>query len=87
MTLIHVSRFLILNLKTCTVVIHTIFRKSTNPRFCEQIKKKRADDTYTCLEVLDLEPKDMYHCHPYHFSEIYKPLVLRAHQVLSGTAC
>ncbi len=22
-----------------------------------------------------LEPKDMYHCYPYHFSEIYKPPV------------
>ncbi len=27
------------------------------------------------ISVLDPEPKDMYHCHPYHFSDIYKPPV------------
>ncbi len=27
------------------------------------------------LSVLDPESKDMYHCHPSHFSEIYKPPV------------
>ena len=25
--------------------------------------------------MLDPEPKDMYHCHPYHVLEIYKPPV------------
>ncbi len=25
--------------------------------------------------MLDPEPKDMYHCHPYHFMEICKPPV------------
>ncbi len=35
-----------------------------------QISKKQ----HGCELVLDLEPKDMYHCHPYHFMEICKPV-------------
>ncbi len=41
------------------------------------------------LLVLDLEPKDMYRCHPYHFMEICIPSVYRYadyHQVLSRIA-
>ena len=34
-----------------------------------------AYHNFSGLLVHDPEPKDMYHCHPYHFTEICKPLV------------
>ncbi len=47
-------------------------------KFCENIPYRQWSENcnnFRGLLVLDPEPKDMYHCHPYHFLEIYKPPV------------